>query len=193
LLNATNPSLTIVSAHASDAGTYTVAVSNAARTTTSDPATLTVIDTIAPAITCSSNITTACTSTAGAPVTYTVSATDSCEGSVAVNCDRASGSTFPVGTTTVHCEAHDTSGNTNTCSFTVTVTDSGRPSLTITKSGANATICWPQTCATYVLEESGNLTSWAASSATVTLSGGTYCVTVPDNTGNKFYRLHQQP
>src|SRR5262249_31276993 len=33
----------------------------------------------------------------------------------------ASGSTFPLGTTTVNCTATDAAGNTATCSFTVTV------------------------------------------------------------------------
>jgi hypothetical protein len=38
-------------------------------------------------------------------------------------CSPASGSTFPVGTTTVTCTATDASGNTATCSFTVSVFD----------------------------------------------------------------------
>ena len=39
-----------------------------------------------------------------------------------MSCDPASGSTFPVGTTTVNCTATDGSGNKATGSFTVTVT-----------------------------------------------------------------------
>jgi hypothetical protein len=42
----------------------------------------------------------------------------------------ASGSTFPVGTTTVSYTANDGSGNTNSCSFTVTVNDTEPPSIT---------------------------------------------------------------
>jgi hypothetical protein len=47
-------------------------------------------------------------------------ASDNCPG-VTFVCSAASGSTFPIGTTTVTCTATDTSGNTASCSFTVTV------------------------------------------------------------------------
>jgi len=56
-------------------------------------------------------------------VTYpTPSVSDNCAGATVV-CTPASGSVFPVGTTTVNCVATDTSGNTASCSFTVTVYD----------------------------------------------------------------------
>jgi uncharacterized repeat protein (TIGR01451 family) len=61
-------------------------------------------------------------------ITYTVSATDNCPG-VTVACDPPSGSTFPIGVTTVTCEAIDSSGNTNTCSFTVTIQDTRPPAI----------------------------------------------------------------
>jgi uncharacterized protein len=47
-------------------------------------------------------------------------ATDNCPG-VVVTCNPPTGSTFPLGTTSVNCTAADTSGNTATCSFRVTV------------------------------------------------------------------------
>jgi hypothetical protein len=56
----------------------------------------------------------------GATVTYNVTASDNCPGVTTV-CAPPSGSVFPLGTTTVTCIATDTSGNTATCSFTVTV------------------------------------------------------------------------
>jgi len=49
-----------------------------------------------------------------------VTATDNCPG-VTVESDPASGSTFPLGTTTVTATATDAAGNTSTCSFTVAV------------------------------------------------------------------------
>jgi hypothetical protein len=56
-------------------------------------------------------------------VTFKASATD--DGSrnpdPAVTCVPPSGSTFPVGVTTVTCQATDVSGNTGTSTFTVTV------------------------------------------------------------------------
>jgi HYR domain-containing protein len=57
----------------------------------------------------------------GAVVQFaTPSATDN-SGEVTVACVPASGSTFPVGTTTVTCTASDPSGNTASTSFTVPV------------------------------------------------------------------------
>jgi autotransporter-associated beta strand protein len=47
---------------------------------------------------------------------------DNCPGPTAA-CSPASGSCFPIGTTTVTCTATDTSGNTASCSFAVTVFD----------------------------------------------------------------------
>jgi endo-1,4-beta-xylanase len=54
-------------------------------------------------------------------VTYVgPTATDNCPG-VTTACVPPSGSSFPLGATTVTCTATDTSGNTTTCSFSVTV------------------------------------------------------------------------
>jgi hypothetical protein len=59
----------------------------------------------------------------GAVVAYSVSATDSNPANPSVACSRPSGSTFPIGTTTVTCSATDAAGNTGHGSFTVTVRD----------------------------------------------------------------------
>ncbi|MBK6316694.1 MAG: HYR domain-containing protein [Blastocatellia bacterium] len=69
--------------------------------------------------------------TCSAVVTYTATATDNCPGATIV-CTPASGSTFPVGTTTVTCTASDASPNSPdaTCSFTVTVQDTQLPAIT---------------------------------------------------------------
>jgi hypothetical protein len=48
-------------------------------------------------------------------------ATDDVDGNVAVTCSPPSGSSFPVGTTTVNCIARDNAGNQSSTSFTVTV------------------------------------------------------------------------
>src|SRR3954451_17187418 len=61
------------------------------------------------------------TSASGAAVTFTATATDDVDGSVPVTCDPVSGSTFPVGTTTVRCSAKDAAGNAVQGTFTVTV------------------------------------------------------------------------
>lgn len=58
----------------------------------------------------------------GAEVTYDEpTATDRVDGSVAVECSPASGSTFPLGTTEVTCTARDKAGNEASESFTVSV------------------------------------------------------------------------
>jgi HYR domain len=87
--------------------------------------TVTVNDTQPPTITCPANQTSTAAQTCPFSNTATVSfppptASDNCPG-VTTQCTPASGSTFPVGTSTVTCTATDTSGNTATCSFTVAV------------------------------------------------------------------------
>jgi hypothetical protein len=59
-------------------------------------------------------------------VTFSPTASDNC-GIASLVCTPASGSTFPVGQTTVTCIAADTAGNADTCTFTVTVNDTENP------------------------------------------------------------------
>jgi hypothetical protein len=111
-------------------GTYTITY------TASDPSsnaaspvarTVTVVDTTPPLISCTANITVSLplnTVATSMVVNYqTPVATDSC--STTVNTTRTaglpSGASFPVGTTTNTYTATDASGNTASCSFTVTV------------------------------------------------------------------------
>ena len=85
--------------------------------------TIKVEDTTAPNLTVSGAKTATATSAAGAVVAYTApSAMDIVDGAVAANCDKASGSVFPLGVTTVTCTATDKAGNVGTEKFTVTVT-----------------------------------------------------------------------
>jgi hypothetical protein len=108
-------------------GTTTVTCS-----TTAGPSctfTVTINDTQPPTIgPCPANITAltdqnVCPSPACAVVTYaTPPASDNCPG-VIVACNPPSGACFATGVTTVTCTATDTSGNTATCSFTVTTFD----------------------------------------------------------------------
>jgi CHRD domain/HYR domain/Secretion system C-terminal sorting domain len=83
-----------------------------------------------PLITCPANITQANDpGQCGAIVNYTVTASDNCTSSVTVTVTPSSGSFFPVGVTTVNAKATDASGNTSTCSFTVTVNDVEPPAI----------------------------------------------------------------
>jgi hypothetical protein len=66
-------------------------------------------------------ITTNATSPAGVVVNYAVTATDPDDAVSSLTCTPGSGSTFPIGTTTVTCVATDTNDNTSTAGFTVHV------------------------------------------------------------------------
>ncbi|HEY9178642.1 MAG TPA: HYR domain-containing protein [Flavipsychrobacter sp.] len=88
------------------------------------------METVLPTISCPGNVTVnndvnAC----GAVVTYaTPVGTDNCSGATTVQtAGLPSGSLFPIGTTTNTFKVTDASGNTNTCSFTVTVNDAQNP------------------------------------------------------------------
>jgi hypothetical protein len=92
---------------------------------------VTVHDTAAPVITVPGDMTVAATGSSGATVTYAASATDAVAGSVAVSCSPPSGNAFPLGGTTVTCNADDGHGNSSQASFTVTVVDNTDPVVTV--------------------------------------------------------------
>ena len=103
--------------------------------------TVTVNDTELPIITCPSNITMNNDSgICGAVVTYTTPVgADNCNGvTTTMTTGLASGSTFPVGVTTITYVATDASNNMDSCSFTVTVTDTTLPTVVCP---ANVTSC----------------------------------------------------
>ena len=78
-------------------------------------------DTTAPIISGLNNLTITASSSSGAAATFNPTATDDVDGTVPVICAPASGSIFPLGTTTVTCTASDNAGNIATGKFTVTV------------------------------------------------------------------------
>jgi hypothetical protein len=70
----------------------------------------------------------------GTAATFAVSAADAVDGGLpasAISCSRASGSTFPLGKTTVTCRATDRAGNTGSSSFDVEVVDRVPPTLNV--------------------------------------------------------------
>jgi hypothetical protein len=89
--------------------------------------TVTVTDNTPPALVAPSDITAAATSPAGAIVTFTATASDVASGPRPVACGPPSGSTFPIGETTVTCTASDLRGNSASRTFAVRVTDSEAP------------------------------------------------------------------
>jgi len=92
--------------------------------------TITVVDTTPPVIICSSNLVAECAGPEGTEVQFNVTAVDVCDDAVQVVCVPPSGTKFPMGVTTVFSLATDASGNTNACSFTVTVQDTTPPTIT---------------------------------------------------------------
>ncbi|HPE87092.1 MAG TPA: HYR domain-containing protein, partial [Bacteroidales bacterium] len=98
-----------------------------------DSYTIEFLDETNPTLTCPADITVS--NDAGncsAVVSYsTPTGSDNCAGSSTLQTGGLpSGSAFPVGTTTNTFEVTDASGNTTTCSFTVTVNDTENPTLT---------------------------------------------------------------
>jgi hypothetical protein len=101
-------------------------------------------DTTPPVVTAPTDITAEATTAAGAIVSFSASATDDVDGPLPAGSihyytgygtggqtEIQSGDLFPVGATTVTAAATDTSGNTGTATFTVSVVDTTAPVLTI--------------------------------------------------------------
>jgi hypothetical protein len=90
-------------------------------------ATVTVVDNTPPDLTCPGDITVENDpGECGAVVYFDYTVTDNCPG-VTSSATPPSGSFFDVGTTTVNVYASDAAGNTDVCSFTVTVLDTEAP------------------------------------------------------------------
>ena len=124
-----DPDGTIVSRVLTPAGPYpkgtnavTLTVIDNQGGSNSCTANIIVVDTTPPTINCPANIVTnAPPGQSSLAINYPAPVvTDNCIG-VTTNTSPPSGSVFPLGTTTVNCTAIDSSGNSNACSFTVTV------------------------------------------------------------------------
>ncbi|BCX04647.1 MAG: hypothetical protein KatS3mg053_2585 [Candidatus Roseilinea sp.] len=108
-----------------------VIVSSASNTTLPPPPVLTSAVFDAPTLTLPALTPVQATSRSGAVVQFEVTATDTQDGRLPVECDARSGSTFPIGTTTVTCSATNSRGRTSTGAFKITVVDRVPPTLTI--------------------------------------------------------------
>jgi hypothetical protein len=98
----------------------TLTVTDSAGATNSATANVTVHDTTPPTVICPTNMVLEFADENGAVANFVVGASDVCS-SLILTISPASGSVFPIGTTTVTATATDFCGNTNSCSFTVEV------------------------------------------------------------------------
>jgi hypothetical protein len=166
---------------------------------------VTVVDTTAPTLHLPADLTAEATGPNGAAVSFSASASDLVDGSVSVNCSRASGSTFALGTTTVSCSASDARGNTASGSFSVTVVDTTPPALELPSnrtveatgpSGAAVSFsasasdlvdgpvsvnCSPASGSTFALDTTTTV-DCSASDARGNTASGSFSVTVVDTT-----------
>lgn len=102
--------------------------------------TVTVTDEEDPTIACPADMTVnAPVGTCSAVVNFTVSGADNC-GAPTIVSSPASGSVFPVGTTTVTATATDAAGNMKSCTFKVTVKDVTAPMIT---TNGQTIALWP--------------------------------------------------
>jgi hypothetical protein len=134
-----------------------------------------VTDTTAPVLSgVPTNRTVEATSPDGAVVTYVLpTAVDVVDGVLLVTCSPSSGSTFPLGRTTVNCTAQDAAGNLSTGSFSVTVRDTIRPVVTITNPTSNMAVArFSNVPLVFECEDSGaGVASCTPSEAVVSVNG----------------------
>ena len=123
LASGTNPQATVLLPGGTN--TVTLRVTDTHGAVGTDTVDITVSDTTGPVLNLPADIVVMTTNAEAATVAFTVTATDAVSGSCAVTCTPASGSAFPVGTTTVNVSSADAAGNPSTGSFTVTVRSAG--------------------------------------------------------------------
>jgi len=157
--------------------TVTCTSTDAAHNTTTHTFTITVVATGAPVIAPHDPVTAEATGPSGATVTYDVPATsDAVDGTVVATCLPASGSLFPLGATTVLCDAVDTAGNHAVqTKFTVTVRDTTPPAFTAPE---NRTI--PAT------SSAGAVASWTTPAAADLVDGTSDAVACLPASGSTF-------
>jgi hypothetical protein len=153
-----------------------------------------------PPIRLSENISVEATSAAGASVSYHVKAYDQVSGNpiVATCTPGGSGSgdfdltaDFPLGTTTVHCDATQENGDPASAESTVTVQDTTPPSLpqpanvsTSTTNPAGAAVTWENPTATDIVDGSITASCAPASGSTFAIGSTTVACTATDSHGN---------
>ena len=128
----------------------------------------------------------------GATVTYMgVTASDDVDGPLTATCSKASGTVFPLGTTTVTCSATDKAGNKGDNTFTVTVEDTTAPNLTVSAaktatatSASGAVVTYTAPTAKDIVDGAVAASCDKASGSTFALGSTTVVCTAKDAAGN---------
>jgi HYR domain len=149
-----------------------------------------VVDTTPPTISAKGPAKTAATSKAGAVVQYTATASDAVTSGITPSCSPASGSTFPIGSTTLTCTAADAAGNAAKRSFQITVYDGAprlalKPAITLRAQSASGAI-WKYTLPTASDAVDGPITASCspAPGSQFPLGDSTLTCTAKDSAGN---------
>ena len=156
---------------------------------------LAAADTTPPVVTAPANITTAATGSSGSIVTFPpATAIDDVSGVVTAFCTPASGATFPIGTTTVTCTANDVASNVGSASFTVTVSDTTPPVVTVPANiiTGSSTVTYLAATATDLISGNVATTCTPASGSTFSIGMTTVTCTAKDaanNTGSASFTV----
>ena len=172
--------------------TVTCKATDAAGNIGTNTFTIEVQDRTKPTVTVPADITAEATAASGATVSYMgVTASDDVDGPLTATCSKASGTVFPLGTTTVTCSATDKAGNKGDNTFTVTVEDTTAPNLTVSASksatatsAAGAVVTYTAPTATDLVDGAVSATCDAASGSTFALGSTTVVCTATDKAGN---------
>ena len=159
--------------------------------------TVTVVDTTGPAFAAPDDQTIPAAGPSGAAATWTdPTATDAVDGTDAVSCLPASGSTFPIGKTTVTCSATDKAGNTTTHDYTVTIVSTAPVAAPTQAPAANANgwnsadvvVTWHWSVAGSAID-TVNCTTSSTSSGQGTLTLTATCANVDGLVGSATYTV----
>ncbi len=173
-------------------GTTTVEVSaiDEAGNESTGSFTITVIDSTKPLLQLPANLVIEATGPAGAIATFSASATDLVDGNLSVLLAPESGSVFPIGTTAVQATATDSTGNTVSDIFTVTVVDTTAPviapldNLIVEATSAAGAVVEFSPSALDIVNDAVSVTASPASGSTFALGETIVTLTATDAAGN---------
>jgi hypothetical protein len=149
-----------------------------------------VRDKTGPVLSLPTDIVVEATSAQGATATYAATAEDAVGGPVNVTFSPQSGSSFPLGTSTVNASATDAAGNTSTGAFKVVVRDTTAPAInvpadiTVEAAGPNGAPATFEAAASDAVSGAVNVTFSAPSGSTFALGTTQVTATATDAAGN---------